>query len=202
MIITKDDGTEIEVYTAEEVQAKLQEEVTKVKEPIETELANARKALSERAGQFAQFRKLNEETVAKLSEAERVIYENSLALEEARIAREAADKQVVDSMVETAIRAKAGKDEKLVAKMRDMWSIIGIDAVTPESIENKARMVLGAISTTEPDLLASVAGFSGSSSWTPDPVSTTTVAEKSFADTDAGKAIANELGLKLEVDKK
>ncbi len=199
MIITTDDGKELEVYTAEEVQAKV-EEVSKSKEQVETELTEAKKALNERAGQFAQFRKLNDDTVAKLSAAERTIYENGLALEEARVARETSEKKIQESMVDNAIRAKAGSDEKLYTKMKDMWSIIGIEANTQEAIENKTKMVLGAISTTEPDLLASVSGFSGGA-WTPEPQKTTSD-EKSFADTDAGKKIANELGLKLSTDNK
>jgi hypothetical protein len=203
MKIINDDGIEIEVYTAEEVQTQIAQkeaEFTTVKTTLETELDGAKKALGERAGQFAQFRKLNEETIAKLSVAERTIYENGLALEEARLARETAEKKNYESIIDSTIRAKAGNDEKLVAKMKDMWSIIGIEAQTPDAIENKARMVMGAISTTEPDLLASVSGFSGGS-WNNKP-DTKINNEKSFADTDVGKAFGAELGLKLDIEKK
>ena len=60
-------------------------------------------------------------------------------------------------------------------------------------------MILGAINATEPDLLANVAGFSGGS-W--NPPSAKKEEDKSFADTDSGKSLAAELGLKLEVDNK
>ena len=204
MKIVNDEGTEIEVYTADEVQSQIaakEAEFGKTKAQIELERDEARKALSERTGEFAQFRKLREEDLAKLNAAERTIYENGLALEEARLARETADKKALDNMVDSTIRAKVGSDEKLFSKMKDMWAVIGIEANTPDAIENKARMVLGAISTTEPDLLANVSGFSGGS-WKPETNNNDNSENKSFADTDAGKSIAAELGLKLEIDKK
>lgn len=200
------DGKEIEVYTADEynqgIQAQVATEVEKVKgeylpkiATLETELGQTKQALSERSGEFQQFRKLNEETVAKLSVAERTIYENGLALEEGRIKREAAEKATLNGQVDSAIRAKAGTDQKLFDKIKSMWSIIGVEATTAEQIENKTKMILGAISTTEPDLVASVQGFSGGS-FAP-PVTQNADDKKSFADTDKGKQGMNELGLNI-----
>lgn len=195
------EGIEVEAFLPDEVTAKVNEavttketEFTTVKKGLEGELTEAKKALGSRANEFAQFRKLNDDAVAKLSEAERLIYENQLALKEEREKNTVAEKARMDATVDSALRAKAGTDEKLFGKMKDMWSIIGIDAQTPEAIENKTKMILGAISSTEPDLVASVAGFS-SGSWTPPEVKKE--GEKSYADTEAGKAAANALGLKL-----
>lgn len=199
MKIVNDDGVEIEVYTAEDMQAQL----NPLKEAVEkttAELTETKKALSERSGQFVQFRKLNDEAIEKLSIAERTIYDNQLALEEERNKNKIENEKRIGEMVDTLIRSKAGSDEKLFTKMKDMWSIIGIDAVTPELMETKAKMILGAISTTEPDALASVAGFSGGS-WNP-PAAKTENDEKSFAETEQGKQGAAELGLILETPKK
>jgi hypothetical protein len=83
--------------------------------------------------------------------------------------------------------------------MSEMYDLIGIKAQTPEQIEAKVLMTLGAIGTSTPDLVASVNGFSGGS-YAPPVVPGND--GKSFADSDAGKAGANELGLTLEVPKK
>lgn len=207
MKITNDDGVEIEVYTADEVNSKVTEAISvkeaefgKTKEQIEKERDEARTALGERAHEFAQFRKLSEEQVKKLDEKDRIIYENGLALSKMNEDRILSDKKVYDATVDSNIRSKAGNNEKLVSKMKDMWNVIGINAVTADEIENKTKMILGAISTTEPDLLASVAGFNGSGGWKP-PTKTDNDS-KSFADTDRGIALANDLGLKLKVDEK
>ena len=206
--ILGDDGvTEIEVYTAEEVRARVADEVKKKEgeytpkiQKLETDLGDARVALGKRAEEFSQFRKLSEDQVKKLDEKDRVIYENGLALQKLSEERIASDKKNHDQMIDTAIKAKAGTDEKLITKMKDMYSIIGIEANTPQEVEQKVLAVLGAISTTQPDLLASVAGFSGGSYVPPGQVKTD--GEKSFGETDKGKTFASELGLKIEADKK
>lgn len=206
MKIINDNNEEIEVFTAEEVQVKSAEAVAAkevefgtVKTKLESDLSDATKALNERAGEFKQFRKLSDEMVSKLSIAEKTIYENGLLLQEEREKTIASDKVRLDSQVTTALRAKAGTDEKLFTKLKGMWDVIGIQATTPEEIERKTLMVLGAIGTTEPDLLAGVAGFSGGSYVPPTQKSSD---DKSFADTDAGKAGASMLGLITEVPKK
>ena len=197
------DSTEVEAFLPEEVEAKVSEAVkaketeyaTKLKEK-EDKIAEQGKALGERANQFATFRKLNDDVVAKLSEAERTIYENGLALSKEQEERKATEKRNQEALVETAIRGKAGTDEKLFAKMKDMWGVINIEAVTPEQIEQKTKMILGAINQTEPDLLASVAGFSNGS-YMPPKTGDEKEGEKTFADTEKGKKLADELGLKL-----
>lgn len=204
--ITQDDGTEVEVFTADEVAAQVTA-AAKAKEDeflpkltqTETERDEARKALGERAGEFAQFRKLSDEAVAKLGVAERTIYENGLALQEAQEKNKKLESEKAQAMVDSALKAKAGNDTKLFDKMKELWNVIGVEATTPEQIEQKTLMVLGAIGTTQPDLLASVQGFQGGS-YTP-PVEKKE-GETSFADTEAGKTGAAELGLTLEVPKK
>lgn len=202
MKVTNDAGEEIEVYTADEVQAAVaakEGELTPKLTQAEKDLEEARTALGERAGEFAQFRKLNEEQVKKLSIAERTIYENGLALQDEREKREASDKATKAAQVDSALRAKVGTDERLFTKAKEMWEVIGIDPKTPEEVERKVLMVLGAIGTTEPDLVASVPGFNGGS-YTP-PVQKKEGEGESFADTEAGKKGASELGLTLEKPK-
>jgi len=196
--VLNDNNEEIEVYTAEEVQAK-ETEFGTIKTALETELAGAKSALGVRAGEFSQFRKLNDDIVAKLSVTEKALYDNGLALQEAIEKNTTAEKARIEATVDSAIRAKAGTDEKLFTKMKDMWSVIGIEATTPEAIENKTKMILGAISTTEPDLLAT-SGFTNGS-WNA-PGTVHKEGEKTFADTPEGQSIANELGLKLNPDEK
>jgi hypothetical protein len=203
------EGTEVTAYLPEELDTKVSEAV-KAKETefstkektLQEELAGAKKALGDRAEQFSQFRKLNDEQKAKLTEVERINYENTLALNKQQEERAEFEKKNKENMIESVIRSKAGTDEKLFTKMKGMWEIFGVEANTPEQMEQKSRMILGAIGQSEPDLLASVAGFSNGS-FAPPPVAGEKKEEdKTFADTPKGKAIANELGLKLEPDKK
>lgn len=194
-------GEEIEVYTADEVKAQLAEKDTefgKTRTQIETERDEARKALGERTSEFKQFRKLSDEAVAKLSITERALYDNQVLLQEEKEKNLAGEKQRIDSQVDVAIRAKAGTDEKLIGEMKKMYDIVAIDAKTPEEIERKTLIVLGALGQVQPDLVASVAGFS-SGGYIP-PVTTST--EPTFAQTETGKSLASELGLITEPPKK
>lgn len=210
MKVQNDDGQEVEVYTADEVQAQTaiavatavaakETEFGAVKTELEGKLTDAEKRAQERAGEFAQFRKLSEEDKAKLTVAERTIYENGLALDEANKARVAGETAALTERVNGVIKSKAGDNVKLTEKMKEIWPLITIEATTPEQIEAKAQMVLGAISTTTPDLLASVAGFGGGSYQPPVVVAKE---GETFADTSAGKGLANDLGLTLEPPKK
>ena len=203
------EGEEIDVFSAEEHTAAIAAETEKVKKEVEgqfapkitaleTELTGAKTALGDRAHEFGKFRELHADVVAKLGVAERTIYENQKSQHEREVkAEEDATKRLNDT-VDASIRATAGADEKLFTKMKEMWQVIGIKAVTTDEIENKKKMVLGAISQTQPDLVASVAGFSGG--FKP-PVDTKKEGE-TFADTDAGKGLAKSIGLELEVPKK
>lgn len=198
--IFNDSGEEIEVYTADEVEA-LKSDAIKAKEEEfgttltakETELAEAKKALGERAGEFKQFRKLTDDTVAKLGLAEQTIYANQLAMEEMRLANEENVKKSVENSVDTAIRARVGSDDKLYTKVKEVYSVLGIRASTNDEITSKVNMAIGAIGISEPDLMTSL-GFSGGSF---QPAGEKTEETKSYADTEAGKSLAANIGLKL-----
>lgn len=194
----------MEVFTAEEVTARETAAADKIKgeyEPKVTDLAGklseAEKRAAERAGEFAEFRKLRDEDVAKLSEKDRIIYENQVKLDAAEKARVLDAETTHKNTVASAIKAKAGDNAPLVEKITTMWDLIKVDANTPEEIDAKMLMVLGAISTTTPDLVATVNGFGGGSYRPPQ--------EKkegdSFADTAPGKGLADRLGLKFEAPK-
>lgn len=189
------DGEEVEVYTADEVAAAKAEVEGQFKPQIDElngKLTEAEKRAAERAGEFKQFRELNEKQVAELSEKDRILYENTKALKAATDEIAAERNKGIKAQVDAAIAAKAGGNEKLANRMKDMWAVIGIDATTPEAIAQKANMVLGALSTTEPDLVASVGTFSGAA------LPPNGAGEgKNFADTERGKAGADELGLKI-----
>ena len=200
-VIKQDDGTEVEVYTADEMNAQ-RDEAIKAKEEefggklklTETERDEARKALGERTSEFQQFRKLNEEQKAKLTIAEQTIYRNQELAEENRIKQEESTKKNHENIIESTIRAKAGNDEKLFAKLKDTYSLIGIDDSTVEGINARLNMAIGALTTTAPDMLANIGGFSNGS-FVP---KIHQEQEKNYADTEAGQAVANELGLKIK----
>lgn len=199
------EGEEIEVYTAAEVTARetsavqaKEIEFGKTKAQLDADLAETRKALSERAGEFKQFRKLTDDQTAKLSVAERTIYENGLLLQEEREKSSKREKEIYEGQVNSALKAKSGNDEKVFLRMKDIWGIIGIDAKTPEEIERKTQMVVGAIKNSEPDLVATIAGFGGSAL----PPKKEGEGEKDFSQTEKGKAGASELGLMMEAPKK
>lgn len=194
----------MEVFTADEVTAREEAARTAVKgeyEPKLTDLTGklteAEKRAAERAGEFAEFRKLRDEDVAKLSEKDRIIYENQVRFDAAEKQRTADAETAQKSAVDNAIKAKAGDNAALIEKMTTMWDVIKVDAKTPEQIEAKMLMVLGAISTTTPDLVATVNGFGGGSFQPP----STKKDGDSFADTEGGKSLGAKLGLKLETPK-
>ena len=204
-----DKDEEIDVFSAEEHTAAVAAEVEKARKEeeakwtpkvsaLETELTGAKTALGDRAKEFGHFRELHADVVEKLGVAERVIYDNQKAAHDREVKQEEEAKTRHEASVDAAIRATAGTDEKLFTKMKSMWNVIGINAVTPEEIETKKKMILGAIGSTEPDLVASVAGFSGG--YKP-PVAEKKEGE-TFADTPAGQGLANSLGLKLKADEK
>ncbi len=191
-------GEMVEVYTAEEHTAAVDAAKVAVegewKPKVDTltkDLTEAQRAAAVRSGEFKEFRKLSEEQVEKLSEAQKTIYQNTLLLAEkdAKLAEGA--KTSRESAVTAAIRAKVS-DEKIAAEVRKMYDIIGLDDATPEGIVARTNAALGALNTTQPDLLASI-GFSGGSFQPPQKESD----KESFADTDAGKGLAKELGLEI-----
>lgn len=191
------DGQEVEVYTADEVAAARTAVENEYKPKLEEATAaktELERRAAERAGEFKQFRELNEKQVAELSEKDRILYENTKVIKEGQEMLAAERNKGIQSQVDAAIALKAGSNEKLAARMKDMWPMIAIEATTPEAIAQKANMVLGALSTTEPDLVASAGAFSGSAL----PPDTNPSGDKNFADTERGKAAAKELGLNVE----
>lgn len=199
------EGNPVEAFLPEEHTAGITAAVTAKEAEFGTKLTDAEKkiqekeaALAARAAEFGQFRKLNEETLAKLSEAERTIYQNQLLAKEEADKRIATEKAQHEAAVDAIIAKKAGDNTALKTKMKEMWSVIAVEATTPEQMEQKTAMILGAIGSTQPDLVASVAGFTGSHV---PPVKVQKEGE-SFADTERGKAGAAELGLTLEPPKK
>lgn len=207
MKILNDANEEIEVYTVEEhntaVAAAATAKENEFKPLLETtqkERDEAKAALSARTGEFAQFRKLSDEQVKQLTEKDRIIYENGLALQAEREKREAQEKKTKDAEIDTAIRSKIGGDDKLFAKTKELWATFNIETDTREQMDQKVLMILGAIGTTQPDLVAAIPGFTAGAYAPPAPKK----AEdgQSFADTEKGKQAANELGLMMEPPKK
>lgn len=205
MRIKQDDGTEIEVFTAEEVTARETAVRTAVEGEYKPQLTEAQQKLveaataaSKRAVEFGEFRKLSEEQVTKLSEAERIIYENGVLLQTEREKGVAAAKTARETSIAAAIRARVGTDQKVLDKVRSMYDLINLEDLTPEAIAARVSAAVGALGQTEPDLLASI-GLTVGGGYQPPQ---TQEGDKSFADTEAGKAGAAALGLLVEEPKK
>lgn len=203
MNIVNGAGETVEVYTAEDVQAKIAAKEAEYApkltemEKIQQERDEARKALAERAGEFKQFRKLNEDTLAKLSIAEKTAYDNSLFLHEQMEENKNLRKTQYEAQVDSVLHGKVGTDPEAFKKAKDMWNLINIEALTPEQIELKANTVIGAIGHKPTNPIATVGGFSGG--YMPPVIPGST--EKGFGDTEQGKAGAKELGFILEAPK-
>jgi len=196
------DGQEMEVFTQEEINAAREEGATGVRTELEPKLTSAQKALAERTEQFAganrAFKKLSDDAVGKLTEAERTIYENQLVMAEQGTRLAEADKKVYDVAVATALRAKVGNDPKVFEEALKMYELINLDDVTVEGITARAAAAVGALGQIHPDLLAAAGISGGGSHMPPQPV---TKENESFADTEAGKGLAKKLGMTLEVPK-
>jgi len=202
MKIEGEDGKEIEVYTASEVQereaaakAAVEGEYKPKLEDLTGKLTKAEQAAAQRAVEFGQFRKLSEDQVKALSEKDAIIYANQLKFQELAEADAKKRKEAIEAQVDSALRSKIGTDEKLFAKAKEMYGLIGIEANTPEEISKKVLVTLGAVGQAEPDLIASVFGAGSGSFEPPKPKGE---GEKTFADTEAGKKAAAELGLVIE----
>lgn len=193
---------EVTTKVSEAVTAK-ETEFNTTKTELEGKLAEKDRALGARANEFAQFRKLTDDAVAKLSDVEKQLYENQLAQQTDREAREVSDKATREANVKSFIRTKAGTDDKLFAKMEEMWAVVGIQANTPEEMEQKAKMIIGAIGSTEPDLIASLGSMNGSAFV---PGGNTEGGQKNedagFGTTEKGKNFAADLGIVIEPPKK
>ncbi len=196
-------GEMVEVYTAAERDADIAAAKTAVEgewkpkvDGLTKDLTEAQKAAAARSGEFKEFRRLSEEQVEKLSEANRVIYQNTVLLADKDAKLAEGEKNTRETAINAAIAAKVS-DAKVAAEVRKMYDIIGLDDSTPEKIAERTQAALGALGANQPDMLAAV-GLGGGT-WEPP---TTARTEKSFADTDNGKALAAELGLQVEAPKK
>lgn len=196
-------GEEVEVYTAAEVTERetaakkaVTDEFTPKLTAAEAETKRLEGVLEVRSGEIRGIKKLSDDAVSKLTAAERVIYENGLELAKANEKNAEIAKASHESAVIAAIRTKTGTDQKLFDETKKMYEILGLDDGTPEGINARAAAALGALGGTQPDLLAA-AGFVGGN-YAP-PVQKE--GDKSFADSEAGKAGAAELGLMTEAPK-
>lgn len=200
-------GEEVEVFTADEVAARETAARAAVTGELTPKLTEAQKEvervsglLNARTAEFGQFRKLSDDQVAKLNVTELALYENQKLLAEANEKNTTATADAHKKAVEAAIRAKVGTNEDLFKKVSDMYTIVTLDDSTPEALARRVSAALGALGTTEPDLLAA-AGFVPNSSFEPVKPANET-ADEGFGATPAGKAFADELGLIIEAPKK
>lgn len=196
-------GEEIEVYTAAEVDAAKTAALGEVAPKLtdaQKEIERLNEVLLARSKEFSEanvaFKRLSDEQVVKLDEKDRIIYQNQLSLSQEREKSAVADKKVYEAAVATAIRARVGINEDLFKKVNDMYVLIGLEDGTPEQITARVAAAAGAVGGQTPDLLASV-GLGGGAAIPPTGAGAQADKE-SFADTDQGKAAANELGLKIE----
>jgi hypothetical protein len=192
------DGAEVEVYTADDVKATVEAAVGEVKKQSQAEIDRINGILEQRTAEFTKaqkgFQKLTDEQVGKLSDAERVIYQNQLAMQEKDQLLSEADEKTYKASVDAAIRARVGKNDALFEKVKGMYDLVQLEDVTPEQMNGRVAAALGAVSAQQPDLLAA-AGFS-TGSFEP-PKGGNDAEKNTFADSDRGKQGADELGLKI-----
>lgn len=198
-------GEEVEVFTAAEVQERETTVRTAVEgeykpkvTELETKLTDAQKAATLRAEEFGQLRRLTDDQKLKLSATELALYENQVTLDDERKKTAASADAAKKSSIEAAIRAQVGVDQKVFDEAKKMYELIGIEDNTPEGITTRVKAAIGALGTTAPDLLAA-AGFSSGSFEPPKPANKDS---ESYADSEAGKAAAADLGIILEAPKK
>ncbi len=194
-------GEEVEVYTAAErdadiaaAKAAVEGEYKPKLTAAETESKRLEGLLEVRAGEFGEMRKLSEEQLSKLTAAERINYENVMLLAAEREKNSKADKAAYEATVTATIRGKVGNDPKLFEEARKMYDLIGLEDITPEGVGRRADAAIGALGRIEPDLLAA-AGMGGGDF---KPPVQGDGGKTSFADSEAGKVMANELGIQTE----
>lgn len=204
-ILGEDGVTEIEVFTTDELAAKVAEATAAAEgvwKPklgeLETKLTEAQQRVADRAVQMGQFRKLSDEQKAKLDETQRLLYDNMELLDAERTKNAGADKKAYDTAVASAIRGIVGKNDVLFGKVKDMYDVIQLEDVTPEQVAVRAKAAFGALGMSSPDLLAS-AGFRTDGAFEPPSEKKDPNAKESFADTPEGKAAAAALGLKIDL---
>lgn len=168
------DGQEIEVWTAEEVAAREAAAKESVSTELNTKLTEAEKEkarleglLSERAGEFKQFRKLTEEQEGKLSKSEREKYEIQKQLNEANESINSLKTEREQDRIDAVIRAQCGNDKALFDKTKDMYAKINLPASTPEEIAARVRAAFGAIAPSEPNVAAFLASTAGNGHYQP-----------------------------------
>ena len=197
------DGKEVEVYLASEVT----ERETAAKAAVEAEwkpkvddlTTKYEKAVADgrsKSKSIADFKELTDSQYAKLDEVQKTLYDNQkLIADQGKVISEI-DQKTYESAVAAGIARVVGADKATQEKVKAMYDAINLEDDTPEKIETRARAALGALGGSQPDLLSSL-GFVGGG-WQSKPNETKAKEGDTFADTDAGRAAARELGLKIE----
>lgn len=202
MKITNDEGVEVEVFTQEErdafVAAEVEKKVGETKTDYETRIKEREDYFVKQGQNAGQLRKINEETIAKMSIVEREKAELINKLVDTEAARAASEKKVIDDRVEATIKAKANGNADLEAKIRANMEFVNITPTSAEQVETKVGFALGAVYQQNPDILAIAAAHGG----TVYPGGKKPEEKKeSFADTARGKEIAAASGFILEIPK-
>ena len=192
------DGKEVEFYSADDLAAAKTAVEGEWKPKVDELTGKLEKAISDgrsKSKSITDFKELTDAQYAKLGEAEQTIYDNQKLIADQGKIISAADQKAYDSARAGVISKVANGNKDLVEKITAMYDLVGLEDDTPEKMEIRARAARGALGETQPDLLNSL-GFVGGG-WAPKPKEDTSDGKKTFADTDAGKAGAAELGLKI-----
>ena len=194
-------GEQVEVYTAAERQADIDAAKAEVEgqykpklTAAETEAQRLSGLLDTRSREFegarTEFKRLTDEQKGKLSATELALYQNQEVLATERESAAKTYKAIHDSAVDVAIRARTGSNEEVFKKVKEMYALINLEDLTPEQIATRVNAAVGAIGTTERDLLAG-AGFAGGGFEAP------SAAEDTKAITPKQAEIAKNLGIAL-----
>ena len=134
MKVKQDDGTEIEVFTPDEVTAREKaaadaavKTAVAAKEAELTKLQEELKGLTDKDHNFAQLRKQKEDVEAKLAE---ITKNTDTKIKEV-------ESKIVNKELENAIKDRAAGDAEMEKKIKFHFDHLNYPSGTPEEIEQK-----------------------------------------------------------------
>lgn len=200
MKVKQEDGTEIEVFTADEVAAREQAAVQAQVKPLQDQLAAKQEELNKLTNKDMNFGNLRE---AK-ENLERQIGELKTQIESGqKTVADQVNKGILEARTNEAITRLSGGDKEVADKIKFHFNRLQDAADTPEAAEKKLRDAY-ILATGQPNDGVSVAQAFGSGGGAPPAVNAGVTEKKkeTAAAVDRNPAVAANLGItKEDVDK-
>ena len=192
MIFTQDDGTEIEVVPV----ADMEKAVETAKNAIRDEFGNIIKQkdalIGNQSDRIKGFIRLTDKQKEDLTATEKIAYDNAEKLHaEQESAKEWQKNSILSQMT--------GGDKEMIEKVKQNMAILQMPEGNPDELVAKVTVAMKIAGQEAPNPLAVSHSFGMGA---PMPNGTNPTRQKSYADTEEGKGLANALGLALEAPKK